>query len=997
MLRIGILKDSALVVPPDYGPDDVMRALGAPDFLSTLITLDALSSVTRDNMDVVVLPYLSGELEGLPLEGLLRFHASGGGLVFLGDTPNCGRSFPFRNSLAPEFRLTKCRDTLTLTGLTDAGKRFLGDLPGLESMIGRTVACVRTSAYPPDECIILIGASAHLKDLGPVVLVERRHPRFLGARLAVVGFDGGEPRENTMGVCALPWTPDYGLLNRNWPGINTLVARLVAAVAPVDVGAALEFKPVTDAGQTVPVLMRIRNLSRKPLAITHTCSSIPAGLLSHGNTTNVPPRSSVVVDVGNFTSSLGPSTLTARVESTEVGADSSLSRTHFCGASPRPHCIGFSTYRAFRKSTMDEPYRDFVHQMAELGMQYIRMAFPWEDLEPEPGRYDWTIADQMLEAAEQAKLPAYVWIFPTARGSGLGDGGVPAWALREPAMDRHGKPGNFPCIWSPFYRTRYFSFLEAVTARYAADPRVARFVYDFGNSDFAYTYHYYGDRGDLFDYSPHEQKAFATWLESQTMPLDSLSQRWGKTFRHYHEIPVPYPEQTQAWLIYDAFRTWGVYHGIQQAIDIVRRIAPAKTPPDPPGHGLGSIADIQTYIHHAQGRHWQEVERHPRELTEAHNMGPVWGGEPWQVGGTWRDYDDALFQSVRLEADYFTIPGPDLGLWENDIGRAAMIRRTMADARRVSPEIAIMDHIAWHQFGSLAQIGTRLDQPVDLLSRTCRYDYSTYQLLVLPPHELLATEKGTISILPLDRGYYENMLAAVEKGLRVVVFPRTGLGDPENPFRRVCGLKDISYGTRQSMRVEYPESWGGGEGSGHAATVEGNETDIPLLRNRERNAIVLFRPRGKGGFVLCGYDNQTDSLDAGIRYDQPSPLATHTLARLIRHLGLDHGMLQTGQASCFKELLFSEPRDYLLLFSHQERPHPVEIRFKSRRTASTAMDLADGKVYSLAQEEPAGWHSIRMVMEPRRGYYLMLEDTANDHLRGESQDFQSTSKRSSKS
>lgn len=974
MLRVGILDDARITPPPGYTAIDTQDALTPGQFVTTRVGLDELARLDRERFDVVALPYLEGSMEGPPLAGLLRFHAQGGGLVFLGDTPNTGPSFPYRNSLAPDFRLTKCRDPLVLRGLSEAGREILGKVPDLGTMIGHRTNCIRTTAYPPDECIILVEASAHFKALGPVVLIERRHPRFLGARAAVVGFDGGEPRENIQGVCDIPWTPDYGMLDRTWSGINHIVQRLVQAVAPRSLGAALEFEPCSNEGTQVHVNVRIRNLGDQSQPLIVRCESQPSGRLVFAANVLAAPHAEELLNVGTMISQLGPTELSARVFDASGTEIATVSRTHFAGSAPPPLAYGFSTYRAFRQPAIDDAFRDFVRHTAQLGMQYVRLAFSWEELEPEPGNYDWRVADQMLNAATEAGLPAYIWVFPVARGAGLGDGGIPAWALKEPSIDRFGKPGNFPCIWSPFYCAHYFTFLEALTRRYANDPRVVRFVYDFGNSDFAYCYHYYGDRGDIFDYSPHEQKAFARWLEDRRIPLASIAVRWGQSFDRYEDVPVPLSEQTAAWLLYESFRVWGVYEGVKAAGDVVRRIAPDKAPPDPPGHGLGSIADISTYLYHVQSRHWDEVARHPAELTEAHNMGRLWGGEAWQVGAHYKDYDEALFQSVRLGASYLTIPGPDLGLWGEHLARIAMIRRTLAGARRAPVEIAILDHTNWDQFGSLAQIGVRLDQPVDLLSRTTRFDYAIYKLLVLPPDESLTTGRGVTSILPLDRGYYENILAAVAQGLNVLVFPKTGRSEDENPLQNVFGIEDVTYGPREQVRVDFPASWGGGSTSGQASIVCGRTGDEPLLTDEQGRAVCLFRRHGRGGFILCGFDARPDSFDAGIRYDTATRLDGHTLARLASHLGIHPATISTDQMCMYKEAVFKDERDFLLLYSHQAQTCEMNMTFHSRRKLDRIMDLATGQRLRVTASERPGWYEVTLSVEPLRGYYFVLQD-----------------------
>ena len=500
-----------------------------------------------------------------------------------------------------------------------------------------------------------------------------------------------------------------------------------------------------------------------------------------------------------------------------------------------------------------------------------------------------------------------------------------------------------------------------------------RFVFDFGNSDFPYTYHYYGDRGDIFDYSPHEQTAFARWLESRSVPLDEIARRWGRAFPSHAEVPVPFSEQREAWLLYDEFRMWGLHQGIKETVAIIHRRAPEKAPPDFPGHGIGSIADLGTYVHHAQAKRWDETQNVAPALTEAHNMGRQWGGEPWQVGGRFADYDDALFQSVRLEADYLTIPGPDLGVWENDIARVAMIRRTIAGSRRTRPRIAIMDRMSWNDYGSLAQVGSRLDQPVDLISKTCRYDYSTYRLVVLPPDEVIQSSRGPTSLLPLDADYYTAMLEAVKNGLKVLIFPATGSGDPLNPMRRIFGLEDVCYEPRVPHSLAWPASWRGGTQCGSAHIVNGAPSDLVLLRNSAGDPLALFRPCGSGGFILAGYDTEPDSFDGDFRYDTARHLRGHTLVRLMGHLGLAPENLRTGETCCYKEHLSGADRDYLLFYNHRQRPLALQVEFRSARNPKTALDLSSGISHRILPAANEGWFYLAHLVPPVGGSYLAIE------------------------
>ena len=622
-------------------------------------------------------------------------------------------------------------------------------------------------------------------------------------------------------------------------------------------------------------------------------------------------------------------------------------------------------------------------------------------------------------------------------------------------MDRHGKAGNFPCIWSPFYRERYFGYLEQLCRRYATDARLQRFVFDFGNSDFPYCYHYYGGPGDIFDYSPHEQRAFARWLrDTVRMPLDEVARRWAppasvahrvptaglpvlgtarathmdpdsspkavfrscpafltplwkivgqallacrlsrrmasgsacptireilcRTFSllvrstGYEEIPVPFSEQTAAWLIYEEFRAWGVYEGEKEAAEIIRRHAPEKLPPDLPGHGLGSIADLGTYALAAQGRLWDAVDRREPRKAEAHNSGREWGGEAWQVGGCFGDYDDALFQSVRLGAAYLTIPGPDLGAWNDDVARIAAIRRSIAGAQREEPRVAIIDRMAWNDFTSLAHVGARLDQPVDLLAPFNRFDLARYRLLVLPPNETFASARGTQSLLPADWEWYLALSEAVRRGLRVLVFPETGASDPNQHLRKALGIGEVYYGTRERRTAVFPNSFGGGTAAGMARSVEASGTRV-LMADERGEPMLVELSFGSGSVLMAGWDTGADSLDGSVHCETTHEIAGHTLARLLTHLALPPPTLRTGQTFLYKELVRRGERDFLLFYSHQRDPFNLTACFGPRGCPRTALDLATGRTHPVRETREAGWFEITLRIEPRTGAYLALE------------------------
>ena len=896
--KVAIFQDAAFAPLPDYTAADLTGLLQTHQLDHKLIDRTALPTLSPRQFGILALPYVRGDFSEAELAGLLAFHEAGGSLLFLGDLPHAGNWYPLRNMHAYRFHLTRCYDDVRLDldtagGLTATGQAILGDCPALEQFRDTTFPGLRVTAFPPDitHPIFRVSSGSHTNVSHAVVAIERRCRRFCGAKLAVVGFMGGEPRENAAGVYQLPWQHNPGLLTRDWPGSSQLVLGLLRWLQPAM------------AKPAAPVIRPV-------------------------------------------------------VQSTK-------------------RVFGVSTYWAFNNAEIPPEFEYFVKELLARGCQYIRANIPWEDVEPAPGRYDWRATDRLLELADREKFAVQFWMFPTTRGSGLADAGVPVWSLKEPALDRDGKRANFPSLWSPYYRQHYFGMLDEFTKRYATAPALDRFVLDFGNSDFPYGYYYYGGDNTIFDYSEHERAAFARYLSRElgwTLPV--VGQLFGKSFNSFDEVPVPFSEQTEAFRVYLDFRTWSIGQGIAEAHAIVRRNAPAKLPPDLPGHGIGSIADLGTYVYTAKARHWLEEKTFPARWVSLHNAGPTWGGEPWQVGGTYRQYDEALFQSVRLGADYFTIPGADLGVDGDGIARIGYIRHTLAGATRPAPQLAVLDRTGWSDFNSLAQVAARLDGPVDLLNAKCRYDFSCYRLLTLPTCEFLdrtVTGGGGGSLLPDDEEWYWLLRLAVEKGLRVLIAPRTAAVDATNVrrtfLRQVFGITGVTYAAPQQQRVIFPESFGGGELAGliHHVNAAGNV----LLRSAAGGAVLVEQPMGKGALLLAGYD---DTLVAGpMDCEQISHLRGHPLQRLCRHLAIGPAQLRTDGLYVFKEIVQKDGNDFLLLFSHYRQPVTSAIQVRCARRYTQALDLATDTVLPLTPASD-GWSSLTVQLNPRQGVYLAMKE-----------------------
>ncbi len=980
---IRIFQDRDFQAMPEYNAGDVVRLFDTREFSCSTIDHKQLEGLEYPETRLLLIPYVRGNFSEVALQRMIRFHEQGGGLFFIGDLPNKDKWYPLRNMQSSEFYLTRAGDAIQVEGLTEKGKEIIKTLPDPDYFKDRQIPSIRATAYPPDVTHNLIQNNSDSWALPAVIAVERKCEKFFGARLCVYGFNGGEPRENVDGAYQMEWTRDPGMLTRNWSGCDTVIRNMALWIYHTpDIAGAIDITPVHQGNSGDRMILRLRNLSGNPMKIRNIrLREVQANReLFHLQEIEIQGGETMVVAELESPGTFGyyQYRLTADIE----GESSTLSSAKeyvlpddaadFSG-------FGYSTYWAFQEPEVSESYKYFTRQMKKLGFQYTRANIPWEDVEPEPGVYDWRIPGDMLKFAREENIPVAFWMFATTRGSGLGDGGVPWWTLKEPAIDRDGNRGFHPSLWSPFYRKHYFGMIDAFTKQFANRDILTKFVLDFGNSDFPYGYYYYVNPPHLFDYSVYERNAFSRYLRNHLgYSLEEVSLLYGKNMTNWEDVPVPLSEETEPWRTYLNFRRWSIQQGMQTVAGICAKNAPDKVPKDLPGHGLGSISDMASSWFDVKARHWNEERKFDHKYTELHNSGPEWGGEPWQVGASYKEFDDALYGSLRYNAGYFSIPAPDLSVDAEGIAKVGFIRRTVMGAEQTPARIAVIDKVNWNDYQSLSHIAVRMDQRADLLGHAHRFDFSSYDLLVLPNDELEA-DVGTVttggSLLPTDEHWYWILRESVEKGLTIVVFPNTCVEGrtaiPLSFLRQVMNIRDVRYGERKTREVDFPENFGGGHGSGQAVSVISDGEVILTDKNNE--PLLVKKTFGRGAVLLAGWDNQEDSFDGIRNYFEQDRIGDHTLVRLVNSLNLLPQEIRSDQLNVYKALVRRNSKDYLLLYSHMKQNVTQEYQVKLQSPARLAYDLASGETFPV-KETGSGWYSITVILKPRAGRYLSFHD-----------------------
>lgn len=184
-----------------------------------------------------------------------------------------------------------------------------------------------------------------------------------------------------------------------------------------------------------------------------------------------------------------------------------------------------------------ERWAEDVEQMAEAGIDYVRMAeFSWSRLEPDPDTFDveWleTVVDHIGDRGMNAVLCT-----PTAA--------PPKWLVdRHPGIRQEEPDGTVKgfgsrrhyCYNSPAYREETERIVDELADRFADRPAVVGWQTD----------NEFGCHGTLWCYCDDCAEAFRDWLRDRYDSIDHLNQSWGTTFwsqryRSFEEVDPPRP------------------------------------------------------------------------------------------------------------------------------------------------------------------------------------------------------------------------------------------------------------------------------------------------------------------------------------------------------------------------------------------------------------------------------------------------------------------------
>jgi beta-galactosidase len=209
-------------------------------------------------------------------------------------------------------------------------------------------------------------------------------------------------------------------------------------------------------------------------------------------------------------------------------------------------------------------------RIAAMGIRAARMMeFAWTIVEPQEGKYDFSLFDEMIDIFARNGVKTVLGT-PTA--------GVPAWLFeKDPEMIQvlsNGMPKTFGirrniCFNAETYLEASRKLVEAVAVHFASSPHIIGWQVD----------NEIGHDGSDRCYCANCCKKWHHWLKARYGSIDVLNKTWGtvfwsNTYQHFRQVPVPreqfLPHNPGLVLDYDRFCSDSIVNFVHEQVAILR-------------------------------------------------------------------------------------------------------------------------------------------------------------------------------------------------------------------------------------------------------------------------------------------------------------------------------------------------------------------------------------------------------------------------------------------
>ena len=465
------------------------------------------------------------------------------------------------------------------------------------------------------------------------------------------------------------------------------------------------------------------------------------------------------------------------------------------------------------------------------GFDLFRVRVNWNDVEPLPGVYDFSLVDRCVAAVVERGgrvIPEIV----TSH--------TPAWVDNELQLDTegradlwmHGSLGTtITSQWTPGLLDDLRRFVDATVRHYRNDPHVV-------------AYHLWGlpgccdwpfvDKpwwGQVTDYSTAAQSAFRRWSHGK-----------------YASAPLPDPDWTHPdlrpeWQAWTQFKAYGAERFILNSV-----IAPLRALDDrrsvPAYYGfefaaprIAESARQQNWFRHTGGcdLYYQTTMFVAEALHATHHVWPQETGDMTPLPGelelaTWQA---SAYGGQGLNWNYYWREGIRVGGWTADRNdgvaewknKWAPLWRELRDARLVQePDIAVVKTWSTMHYGLRTFFPHRLNDYCSPMAAVVYRDqlWPTWfsencDLDFLPQQKLVIAAPGAARVMP--RELADALADRVRRGGKLVLFPESGRWVVEEPGQPGALLRRLGYNGPATTEAGALEAGNSGLASGSSQPV----------------------------------------------------------------------------------------------------------------------------------------------------------------------------------
>ena len=221
---------------------------------------------------------------------------------------------------------------------------------------------------------------------------------------------------------------------------------------------------------------------------------------------------------------------------------------------------------------------DFAN-MRMLGFNYVKLWAVWNCLEPEPGKFDFSDLDALVDLAEKYDLQVVINLIPEGAPYWTFDGdtgNLYRTADGQPVL--YGGPANIPsagwpgrCLDDPDFADLVSVFIERTARHFSGRKQIVAFdVWNEPHLEPMYDF-----RSNMLCYCKHSKKAFSTWLARKYRNIDALSEAWYRKYTDWSQVEPPVRFGTWVDML-DWRKFWldNISLWLQHRVDACRRGAP---------------------------------------------------------------------------------------------------------------------------------------------------------------------------------------------------------------------------------------------------------------------------------------------------------------------------------------------------------------------------------------------------------------------------------------